>query len=132
MLLVRSSFMLLCDTAVRLLIIVLIVPLRHFWILPITSKSLSKMKIVLIIFIFICLVRAPNPDAPNFCLPIQPISQDGVVQPRPEVIQGHPGKTGPRGPVGPQGSQGIPGECECNPSEIEQLRMDMREMNGKL
>ena len=90
------------------------------------------MKIVLIFFVFICLVRAPNPDAPNYCLPIQPITQDGVVQPRPEVTQGHPGKTGPRGPVGLKGSQGIPGECGCNQSEIEQLRIEIQELNGKL
>ena len=90
------------------------------------------MKIVLIFFVFICLVRAPNPDAPNYCLPIQPITLDGVVQPRLEVIQGHPGKTGPRGPVGLKGSQGIPGECVCNQSEIEQLRMKIQELNGKL
>ena len=82
--------------------------------------------------VLICLVRASYPDAPNYCLPIQPISQDGVVQPRPEVIQGHPGKTGPRGPIGPKGSQGLPGNCGCNPSELEQLRVEMQRMNGIL
>ena len=82
--------------------------------------------------VLICLVRASYPDAPNYCLPIQPISQDGVVQPRPEVIQGHPGKTGPRGPIGPKGSQGLPGNCGCNPSELEQLSVEMQRMIGKL
>ena len=89
------------------------------------------MMIVLIFFVFICLVRTSYPDASIYCLPIQPITQEGIVQPRPEVIQGHPGKTGPRGPIGPQGSQGIPRECGCIPSEIEQLRAEIQEMNGK-
>ena len=91
----------------------------------------ENMKMFLSICIFICVVSANYGDVQNYCLPIQPISQDGVVLPRPEVIQGHPGKTGPRGPIGPKGSQGIPGECGCNPSEIEQLRMEMQRMNGK-
>ena len=88
------------------------------------------MSILLSIWFFICWINAIWGDATNYCLPIQPISQDGAVQPRPEVIQGHPGKTGPRGPIGPKGSQGTPGDCGCNPGEMEQLRAEIQGMNG--
>ena len=47
--------------------------------------------------------------------------------------QGRPGKIGPIGPVGPMGPQGVPGTsgvCACKPSEIEQLKTEIRRIAG--
>ena len=91
------------------------------------------------VFLIVCLsmtfCSATN-NPPSYCLPIQPIAQDLHVQPQPEVMtqQGRPGKTGPIGPVGPMGPQGVPGTpggCACKPSEIEQLKTEIRKIGGK-
>ena len=60
-----------------------------------------------------------------------PFRQNPVVR-QPEVNrQGRPGKTGPRGPSGPRGLPGDPGKCGCNPSEVEQLRAWINNLEGK-
>ena len=64
----------------------------------------------------------------NYCLPLPTIAQSSEDQSTPEPMQGRPGKTGPVGPPGPvglKGEQGSPGECACDPSEIEELRNEI-------
>ncbi|CAK8680029.1 unnamed protein product [Clavelina lepadiformis] len=46
--------------------------------------------------------------------------------------QGPPGRRGPLGPPGPKGEFGPPGQCACDPSEIDQLREEMRRIWGSV
>ena len=92
---------------------------------------------LLIFCSFVTLCSATN-NPPSYCLPIQPITQDLQdlqIQPQPKVItqQGRPGRVGPIGPAGPidqKGAPGTTGSCACEPSEIEQLRLEMQIMRG--
>ena len=86
------------------------------------------MNLILIAFLFtiICYVTC---DPPSYCLPIQPIPHSDVAAPPPApmTLQGHPGKIGPVGPPGPPGISGV---CDCDLNEIEQLRIEIRRING--
>ena len=48
-----------------------------------------------------------------------------------EPAQGRPGKIGPAGPIGPPGPTGAPGTCACDPSEVDQLRDEIRVLEGR-
>jgi len=84
------------------------------------------------LFLVINYVISSNPS--SYCLPIQPISQDSPFQSiNPKMgQQGRPGKIGPSGPKGPIGPPGLPGRCACEPSEIEELRTEMRNLYDQL
>ncbi|CAK8680034.1 unnamed protein product [Clavelina lepadiformis] len=48
------------------------------------------------------------------------------------LAQGPPGRRGPLGPPGPKGDFGSPGRCACDPSEIDQLREEMRNIRDSI
>ncbi|XP_076817818.1 lactadherin-like isoform X3 [Clavelina lepadiformis] len=46
--------------------------------------------------------------------------------------QGPPGRRGPLGPPGPKGDSGFPGQCVCDPSEINKLQEEMRNIRDSI
>ena len=66
------------------------------------------------------------------CFPVGPPDTPTV---HPQPAQGRPGKVGPPGMPGQKGQRGeigTPGQCACNPSEIEELRKELEIQNGKV
>jgi len=81
--------------------------------------------------VLLLLVLFSHAKTGEVCFPFA--SPEASIEP-PQQSQGRPGKIGPRGPQGMPGEvgePGPPGRCSCNPSEIQQLREEIRIRDGE-
>ena len=80
---------------------------------------------ICIVFLLCLLVSTALGRNGEVCFPF---GSPDIPTVRPNPAQGRPGKVGPPGIPGQKGQRGeigIPGQCACNPSEIEELRSEL-------
>ena len=96
------------------------------------GTMINKITITNIVFLSCLLPSIALGRSGEVCFPFGSPDMPTV---QPELAQGHPGKIGPPGMPGQKGQRGeigSPGQCACNPNEIEELRSEFQLRVGKM